>query len=194
MEQRKPCFYLSTLSLGTIVYVLGIANMHYGWVVCVSQAVNIVACIALVAIPFLLLSIVFSIENIRVKATLIVMLIPAVLMSLMLVIFIGLWAYFSGGDNQRAEMRRYRLPSSQLVLYHYNTGVLGHDWLALRQEKEVLPGILLVKRLYDIADANDMTIILLNDTTIRVQAPPYSYIRRSNREDVTINVKPSVYF
>jgi hypothetical protein len=194
MKPRKPSYYLWTLSLGIVVYVLGVANMRNGWVVCISNTVNILFCVALVAIPFLLLAIVSSIENIRAKATLIVMLLPSLLLSLFLVLLLGIWAYFGGGDNQRVEIRRYRLPSSQLVLYQYSTGVLGSEWLALRQEKKILPGILLVKRLYDIEDVNDITVNIKTDTTIQIQAPPYSYSRRSNRGDVTIKVKPSVYF
>ena len=95
-----------------------------------------------------------------------------------------------GRDSTFAPIRYVVLDNSRLALYRTDMGATTSWGLVLRQETELLPGLLLVREVYNNYRARDADVTLVSPTEVRIICQS----GWEDRRDVMVTLKPHVYF
>ena len=79
-----------------------------------------------------------------------------------------------------------------LSLYRTSSGGLGDIGLVLRQEREIIHGLLLVRDVFSDYSAYDVSITILKDGRVSIYAPPTNASGQPSK--ATPELKDWVYF
>jgi len=102
-------------------------------------------------------------------------------------------AFMPGGQNDPGfePVLRQRNGTSDLVLYRTNCGATCSFGLVLRQQRRIVPGLRIARRLADWYPADSATLLPLSPELIRVQVAPYGNRRPDPIvEDVHLRASP----
>jgi hypothetical protein len=89
---------------------------------------------------------------------------------------------------------RIQTPGYEVVSYETNCGIPCDIGLSVRQERILIPGVLLVRRLGSYAPVDDVHVTLISDDTAEVIVHFYKVSRPDSSVHDTIPLKPFVYF
>lgn len=99
-------------------------------------------------------------------------------------------AYGGGGDFERVG--QLRLPHSAVAAYRTNGGATTDFGIVVRQEREIVPGaLLLVRRVYGRYHAHDAALASAGPGRVRVHVPAYG---ESPPVDTVVRAPRYIYF
>ena len=112
-------------------------------------------------IPVVLLILAVSVKRLWVKIPLILGILPLLIISLILGLFTGLWCLdviIRGIDYSFEPIRSLEIQHSRVVIYPTDGGATTSFGLVGRQEKRLLPGVLLVRNICNVYPGYDVAI------------------------------------
>jgi len=178
------------------VYLFGIANWLLPAIRTSSALLNHVFMLLIFLLPSALSVLSFFVtKRIIFRFLLAFALIPLALSSFL----IGAISLFplidimtKGYDPSFEHLRSTQLTCSQVSIYRTNGGATTSFGIIARQEKRLIPGLLLVRNIYSVYPGDDAKIIKLDNDTIKIISPPYGD-KRPMTDEVIIKVKYYVY-
>ena len=178
------------------LYLLGIANWIFPAIRTTSAFANYTFMEFIFLLPSVLSVLAFFItKRLIFRLLLILPLIPIVLCSLLL----GMLALFPltdivsrGFDPSFERLQSVQIDDSRITVYRTNEGATTSFGIAARQERPLVPGILLVRRIYGVYPGDEAEVIKLGKDTIKITSPAYGN-KRPVPDQAIIKLKPWVY-
>jgi hypothetical protein len=179
-----------------VVYLFGIAN----WILPAIRTTSAFANYILMEFIFFLPSVLsflafFVTKRLIFRLLLILPLIPVILCSLLL----GMLALFpltnivsKGFDPSFERLKSVQSDDSKITVYRTDMGATTSFGIVARQERPLVPGILLVRHIYGVYPGAEAEVIKLGKDTIKIISPPYGD-KRPMPDQAIIKLKPWVY-
>ncbi len=178
-----------------IVYVAGMWNWRNPFLRFSDPLPNAIALLGILLLPLILVVLASQFRRVWMRWLWIAALALPSLCSILLGsgTFIVIGILIDTGRDPAFELDR-QIPREgyMLSLYRTSSGGLGDNGLVLRQEREIIHGLLLVRDVFSDYSSYDASITILKDGRISIYAP------RTNASDqpseVTLELKDWVYF
>lgn len=157
---------LSRIALLLAIYALFILNWRFEVLRFSLDPLNCVFFLLILCIPILLLVVSLRFPKTWMKAVAIICVLPLLLGSAFLAFLTVMVLPDVLRENQPVLRRRVRTIQSQ----YYSLGVYYSDYLVtIRQEKEVFPGVLLVRQVY-LTPGTDVAVEVLDSDSIKISS------------------------
>jgi hypothetical protein len=157
---------LSRIALFLAVYVLFILNWRLDVLRFSLDALNYLFFLLILCIPILLLIVSLRFPKTWVKAVAVLCVLPLLLGSAFLAILTVIVLPNVVTENQPALQRRVRTIQSQ----YYSLAIYYSDYVVtIKQEKEVFPGVLLVRQVY-LTPGTDVALEVLDSDRIKISS------------------------
>ena len=192
---RRRAITSTALLLGGFAAVL--ANWHYEVFRFSWPALNAVALLAGLALPLVALVLGGGRLTGVWRVASYVVLFPAVIYSLFCGFFVTMQLLFTlgdGGDRSFERLGAVPVEGGRVGIYRTNCGPTCNYGVAVRHERKLLPGVLLVKRLKGFYPAGLATVEALGPRTVRVSVPSSGGRGADSVRSRGYVVKPYVYF
>ena len=193
---RSRLILVSFLSLLTF-YTVGLVNGHFGFLITTSSLINCAAMLALQGLPLVLLGVACSHPAWRWKIILLLISVPLVIVISSIVGVITALSLYDiskhGEDHSFERIHTIQLGQSHVNVYRTNGGATTSFGIVVRQERRLIPGLLITKIIYDAYPAYDAEVTTIGSDTITVSISPY----RPNEMPSpvhTITLAPFLYF
>src|SRR5260221_9586327 len=161
---------LKIIAIASAVFALGILNAFFPILRFSNDLANQVAIIFILIIPLIVFLLSFFIPNKRVKIVLIVTLLPVVGLCLIGQFF--LWTAFT--VSARGDYRPFdpistvAVNGTQIIAYRTDGGATTDFGIVVRQQRRLMPGLLIVRNLYSEYHAYDARLEVAGPAAVRV--------------------------
>lgn len=99
----------------------------------------------------------------------------------------------NGEDYSFKQVHTVELPHSRVRVYRTNGGATTSFGIVVRQERPLIPGLVVTKNVYAAYPAYDAEVTAVEPNKITISVPPYRPNEPSSRPE-SIQLKPFVYF
>jgi hypothetical protein len=100
--------------------------------------------------------------------------------------------YRTGVNPEFQQIASVPMDGYSVKIYLTDCGTPCSFGIYILQEKQIFPGVLLVRKLYDFDPAREATYKVLANNTIRVDVPAYN--ERNGAQSKIFRLKPYLYF
>ena len=161
-----------------IIFILGVINFLFPVLRFSNEVANEIALILILSMPLLIIIISAWLPNPWVQIVLFFCLVPIVGACLIIQLVVGMWLYadIKSGESTSRKYEKKLINGS--LIYRHDPALFPttSDSVVVRQERQVLPGISLVRELYreipwnhhynyfEIADSDSIRIVMVNRT------------------------------
>ena len=142
-----------------------------------DPAANYWVFLATLLLPWFALHYVFMVRTRWTRLLLSGLFIPVLLFTLALAILTTSWVIHAvkhGVDDSCQPIARVGMGSSQVVIYRTDAGALTAVGIMVRQERTLIPGVLLVRELEDFSPAYTASYHVIGPDTLRVEVRHYN--------------------
>ena len=160
LNQKRIIIHLILL----LIYILGLMNFFFPVIRLQYQVANQIFGLLLLFIPWVLVVNGFFFRRMLVKIINVVILIIPCLIALPYAFLIT----FMSSQGAFMPIHHLNLESFSVMAYRTNGGATTDFGVVVRQEKEIVPGVLLVKQFYSKNHQADILIKRLNDSVIEI--------------------------
>jgi hypothetical protein len=192
MTKQKAYWFFGLL----VTYCVMIANNIVVVLRTSSLFINYSIMLVVFFIPLALLILAISIKKNFIKWAVIVGILPVLLLSAVSGVFVTFsWKTIltTGRDLSFEPVKSIQTQDFQVVIYRANGGTTTSFEIIGRQEKSILPGLLLVREIYHAYPGYDAELTIVAPNTIKIVSPPYLKKRPKPFEKV-VKLRPWVYF
>jgi len=152
--------------VASAIFALGLLNAFFPILRFSIDLANTVATIFILTIPLFLLLLSFFMPNKRVKIVIIVALLPVVGLC-----FIGqffLWPVNATGYRPFDPISIVAVNGTQVVAYRTDAGATTDFGIVVRQQRRLMPGLLVVRNLYSEYHAHDARLEIAGPAAVRI--------------------------
>ncbi len=180
-----------------VVYLAVVYNLYFQDIIRFSNVyLNYVFVLATLSIPMWIAITGFIQEFVWLRVTLLLtMLLPMLGSTFFGLIVFGnfLDIVQEGSDPTFERLAKLDQDGYAVCLYRTDYGAMTSFGLVLRQEKQIFPGLLLVNRVWG-AEGDTATIEKDGDNRVLIKLPPYKKQMRPKQVEVSVTLKPNVYW
>lgn len=152
-----------------IIFLLSILNFFFPLIRFQNQLSNLRFIVIILSMPFLLTIYGFFLENFFVKIISIIIegLISIIAFVFVLIISINIGSTIEAGYNPGFEkIKNYQAEKYEVNTYRSNGGATTSYGIVIRQEKKIIPGIILVRNIYNEYPRYDIEYEINNNVLI----------------------------
>lgn len=171
------------IAVAAIIFVIALANISFPGLRFSSWFANDVAFILILTIPLIIFFLSFSLQNKQMKIAIICCSLPVAGICLISQFFLFLHVSISknGEDATFSPVAKIFVNGSNVVTYESDLGATTKAYIVVRQEREIVSGLLLVRELYNEEIYQFGRLEVAGSATVRI-------------DDLTIPVRRFVWF
>jgi hypothetical protein len=180
-----------------VIYALVIANWTWPIIRFTSPTLNALVLLAAFVLPWIALVCATRFPSLWARGAAMVVLAPLLLYTA----FFGFFLVLNlvdlvkdGRDPSFAPLAAVAMDGYRVGLYRTNGGATTSFGVAVRQERQLAPGLLLVRQLHGFYPASEARYEVLARDRIRVSVPEYTPDRPETAESRVYRLNPRVYF
>lgn len=164
LNKKALIFYLVLV----LIYILGLLNFFFPKLRFQYPLANQIFMLFLLFIPWILVVNGFLFKRLLLKILNLIFLIIPCLIALPFAFFIIVGIVTSSYQNAFMPIHHLNLKSFSVTAYRTNGGATTAYGIVVQQEKKILPGVLLVKKLYKEYPGEDILIKRISDNVIEI--------------------------
>jgi hypothetical protein len=154
------------IAIVSAIFVLGIVNAVFPVLRFSDGLANEAAILFILTIPLIVIALSFFIPNKRVKTVMIVPLLPVAVSCIIGQFF--LWPRSATGYRQFDPISTVAVNGTQVVAYRTDGGATTDFGIVVRQQRRLMPGLLIVRNLYSEYHAYDARLEVAGPAAVRV--------------------------
>jgi hypothetical protein len=187
--------FLGLLLLGLLVVL---ANAAFPLVRFRNELANVIVGAISLLLPFVAAVFVLMVPFPRRSLTAGIAIVLLLLLTLFCTFGLFVWSfpisetYRTGVNPEFQQIASVPMDRYSVNIYLTDCGTPCSFGIYILQEKQIFPGVLLVRKLYDFDPAREATYKVLGNNTIRVDVPAYD--ERNGAQSVIFRLKPYLYF
>jgi hypothetical protein len=187
--------FLGLLLLGLLVVL---ANAAFPLVRFRNELANVIVGAISLLLPFVAAVFVLMVPFPRRSLTAGIAIVLLLLLTLFCTFGLFVWSfpisetYRTGVNPEFQQIASVPMDRYSVNIYLTDCGTPCSSGIYILQEKQIFPGVLLVRKLYDFDPAREATYKVLGNNTIRVDVPAYD--ERNGAQSVIFRLKPYLYF
>jgi hypothetical protein len=158
------------IAVATAVFAFGLLNKFFPVLRFSDELANEAAGIFILTLPLMVILLSFFIPNRTAKIVMILALLPVVGLCLVgqTLLWFALTAGAKGGDRSFEPISMVALNGTQVIAYRTDGGATTDLGIVIRQQRRLMPGLLVVRELYSEYHAQDARLEMAGPEAVRI--------------------------